>query len=130
VEVKLALDTNRYSDLCRGDDAVTAIVARADIVLLPFIVMGELRAGFGSGARAKANERTLQRFLAKPRVDVLFATEATTHHYASLFGQLRAQGTPIPTNDLWIAALALEHGLCLYSRDRHFAQIPQIDLLD
>lgn len=128
--MKLALDTNRYSDLCRGDSAVTAIVARADTVYLPFIVLGELRASFGMGSRAKANERTLQRFLAKPRVDILFATEATTHHYASLLGQLRAQGTPIPANDLWIAALALENGLCLYSRDRHFAQIPQIDLLD
>jgi len=130
VEVKLALDTNRYCDLCRGDTAVVAIVAYADAVFLPFLVLGELRAGFGSGTRARANERTLQRFLAKPRVDILFATDATTHQYASLHGQLRAQGTPIPTNDLWIAALVLEHGLCLYSRDRHFAHIPQINVLD
>ena len=124
--MRVALDTNRYTDLCRGEPAVVEVVATADAVFLPFVVVGELRAGFGVGARARGNERTLQRFLAKPRVDVLFATEATTHHYAALFGQLRAQGTPIPTNDVWIAALALEHGLALSTRDGHFDHIPQL----
>lgn len=128
--MKLVLDTNRYTDLCRGDRDVEAVIARAETVLVPFVVLAELRAGFKASARARANERTLQRFLAKPGVDVLLATEATTHHYATLFSQLRAQGTPIPANDLWIAALALEHGLCLYSRDQHFAQIPQLDRIE
>lgn len=127
--MKFALDTNRYVDLCRGDAEVVARVARAAVVFLPFVVLGELRAGFGSGAKARTNERALQRFLAKPGVEILFASEATTHQYAALYGQLRAQGTPVPTNDLWIAALALEHGLSLFSRDRHFAVIPQLDLL-
>ncbi len=124
--MRVALDTNRYTDLCRGDSAVASVVATADAVFLPFVVVGELRAGFGAGARARANERTLQRFLAKPRVDVLLATEATTHHYAALFVQLRTQGTPIPTNDVWIAALALENGLALVTRDAHFDHIPQL----
>ena len=115
--MKLALDTNCYSDLCRGDQAITAIVARAHDVLLPFIVVAELRAGFGHGTKARANERALQRFLAKPGVDILFATEATTHHYAMIYTQLRTQGTPVPANDLWIAALALENGLALLTRD-------------
>ncbi|MBK8098871.1 MAG: PIN domain-containing protein [Planctomycetes bacterium] len=82
------------------------------------------------GSRARANERTLQRFLSKPGVDILLATEATTHHFAGLHAQLRAQGTPIPTNDLWIAALVVEHGLVLCSRDRHFAAIPQLNRLE
>lgn len=124
--MRIALDTNRYADLCRGDLSTASVVAAADAVCLPFVVVGELRAGFGVGARARGNERTLQRFLAKPRVDVLFATEATTHHYAALFGQLRTQGTPIPTNDIWIAALALENGLALVTRDTHFDHIPQL----
>ena len=128
--MKLALDTNRYVDLCRGDAEVVARVARATTVFLPFVVLGELRAGFGAGTKARSNERALQRFLAKPGVEVLFASEATTHHYAALYGQLRAMDTPVPTNDLWIAALALEHGLRLYSRDRHFGAIPQVDRLD
>ncbi|MBL8753491.1 MAG: PIN domain-containing protein, partial [Planctomycetes bacterium] len=79
------------------------------------------------GTRARANERTLQRFLAKPNVDILFASETTTHHYASLYTQLRNQGTPIPTNDLWIAALVVEHGLALVSSDSHFAHLPQLE---
>lgn len=126
--MKVALDTNRYVDLCRGDAEVIARVARATLVFLPFVVLGELRAGFAMGTKARTNERVLQRFLAKPGVEVLFASEATTHHYAALYGQLRARGTPVPTNDLWIAALALEHGLRLYTRDRHFGSIPQLDL--
>lgn len=124
--MKIALDTNCYSDLCRGDAGLAAVVATAQTVYLPIVVVGELRAGFASGIRARSNERTLQRFLAKPGVDILFATEATTHHYATLFVQLRAQGTPIPANDLWIAALALENGLALVTRDEHFASIPQL----
>jgi len=124
--MRLALDTNRYADLCRGNPTVVAHVARAEVVWLPYVVVGELRAGFNAGAKARTNERTLQRFLALPAVDVLLATEATTVHYASLHHQLREQGTPIPTNDLWIAALVVEHNLTLYTRDRHFRHLPQV----
>jgi predicted nucleic acid-binding protein len=70
----------------------------------------------------------LRRFLAKPGVQVVWADEATTRSYASLHRQLRAQGTPIPTNDLWIAALVVQHDLVLYSRERHFDALPQIAL--
>jgi tRNA(fMet)-specific endonuclease VapC len=125
--MRLALDTNVYSDVCRGDEEAEARVARAEALFLPFVVIGELRAGFSLGARARENERILQRFLAKPSVDILFATEATTLHYASLYRQLREQGTPVPTNDLWIAALVVEHRLTLYSHDRHFDHLPQLD---
>jgi len=125
--MRLALDTNTYADVCRGDEEAVALVARAEALFLPFIVLGELRAGFSLGARVRENERILQRFLAMPSVDILFPTEATAVNYASLFRQLRDEGTPVPTNDLWIAALVIEHRLTLYSRDRHFEQIPQLD---
>ena len=127
--MRLALDTNRYVDLCRDEDDVAAKIAQADALFVPFVVLGELRAGFAISTRARQNERVLQRFLAKPGVDILFATEATTVLYASLFRQLRDQGTPIPSNDLWIAALVLEHRLVLYSRDSHFDRLPQLDRL-
>lgn len=127
--MRIALDTNRYSDLCRGDAVVADLVVRAEEVFVPFVVVGELRSGFAAGATSRANERTLQRFLAKPGVDILLASEATTHHYAMLYLQLRARGTPIPTNDLWIAALAIEHSLALATRDAHFAHIPQLVLV-
>ena len=125
--MRLALDTNTYADVCRGDEEAVALVARAEALFLPFIVLGELRAGFSLGARVRENERILQRFLAMPSVDILFPTEATAVNYASLFRQLRDEGTPVPTNDLWIAALVIEHRLTLYSRDRYFEQIPQLD---
>jgi tRNA(fMet)-specific endonuclease VapC len=122
----VALDTNRYVDLCRGRDETVRLVSTADSVFLPFVVVGELRAGFALGKRTAENERVLRRFLLKPGVTVLYPDEQTTHHYASAYRQLRLQGTPIPTNDLWIAALVLQHNLRLHARDRHFDRLPQI----
>lgn len=127
--MKLALDTNRYVDLMRGDEDVRRLAENARIVLLPFVVLAELRAGFASGAKGRSNERFLRRFLAKSGVDVAYATDATTHHYASLFRQLRHQGTPIPTNDLWIAAVVTEHGAQLCTRDAHFGKLAQLDVV-
>ena len=124
--MRLALDTNRYSDLSRGDLTVAEIVGRAEAVWLPFIVVGELRGGFAAGNQGPRNEAILRRFLMKPGVGILYAGEQTTHHYANIYRQLRKQGTPIPTNDMWIAALALEHSLVLCARDAHFDALPQI----
>ena len=93
---------------------------------MPFIVLAELRAGFQIGTRAKQNERVLIRFLNSPRVRLLLPDEQTTHHYAALFAQLRKQATPIPTNDIWIAALVLQYDLVLLARDSHFDHLPQL----
>lgn len=101
--MRLALDTNRYVDFSRGDQAVVARVQEAERIYLPFVTLSELRAGFLCGAKTRQNERVLTRFLNSPRVRVLYPDEQTTHHYARLFQQLRLQATPIPTNDLWIA---------------------------
>lgn len=124
--MRLALDTNRYTDLCRGLPQIVDLVGRADAVFLPFVVVAELRAGFSLGRRGSENERVLSTFLGKTGVAVLFADEQTTHHYASVFRQLRRQGKPIPVNDLWIAALVLQHDLALCARDKHFDHLPQI----
>lgn len=125
----LALDTNRYADLERGDPAVAHALQHAAAVYIPLTVLGELRAGFLGGNRAAANEKILAAFLAQPGVQVLIPDELTTYHYAALFNQLRQQATPIPTNDLWIAALVVQHGLTLYTRDAHFDRLPQITRL-
>jgi tRNA(fMet)-specific endonuclease VapC len=124
--VRVALDTHRYVDLCKGVDGTVRLVSTADAVFLPFVVVAELRAGFVLGKRTAENERVLRRFLLKPGVSVLFPDDQTTHHYASTYRQLRHQGTPIPTNDLWIAALVLQHNLRLHDRDGHFDHLPQI----
>ena len=124
--MRIALDTNRYTDLCRGVAETVALVSTAESVFLPFVVVAELRAGFAFGKRTADNEKVLRRFLLKDGVAVLYADDQTTHHYASAYRQLRVQGTPIPTNDLWIAALVLQHNLRLHDRDGHFDHLPQI----
>jgi tRNA(fMet)-specific endonuclease VapC len=124
--MRLALDTNRYTDLCRGDESVVESVELADEVWLPFAVLGELRAGFAVGNQGPRNEGVLRRFLLKGGVSVLYADDQTTHHYADVYRQLRKQGTPIPTNDMWIAALVLQHSLVLCARDAHFDALPQL----
>ena len=124
--LRFALDINRYRDFCAGDREVLDRVQLAERIFLPFVTLAELRAGFRCGTKAGDNERVLQRFLNRPRVGVLYASDATTRHYAQIFAQLRKQGTPIPVNDLWIAALVMEHGLHLYSRDGHFDHLPQL----
>lgn len=124
--MKLALDTNRYTDLCRGDAFVLETVEQAEEVWLPFIVVGELRAGFAAGSQEARNEAILRRFLLKPGVGILYADGQTTHHYANVYRQLRKQGTPIPTNDMWIAALVLQKDLLLCARDAHFDALAQL----
>ena len=124
--MRVALDTNRYVDLCKGVGETRTVLEEAEAVLLPFVVLGELRAGFAHGRRQAENERVLRQFLLKDGVDVLFADDQTTHHFASVFRQLRKQGTPIPTNDMWLAALVLQHNLVLHARDQHFDHLPQL----
>jgi len=124
--MNVALDTNRYVDLCKGVSTTVELLAAAERVFIPFVVIAELRAGFAVGRRASDNEAVLRRFLSKEGVRVLYADDRTTQQYAAVYRQLRRQGTPIPTHDLWIAALVLQHDLVLHSRDRHFDQLPQI----
>jgi tRNA(fMet)-specific endonuclease VapC len=124
--VRLALDTNAYSAAARGDPKSVAMLRAADRLTLPFVVLAELRAGFAVGGAGRRNEAALTRFLASSRVDVQYPDEQTTHHYANIFAQLRRQGTPIPTNDIWIAALVLQHDLVLLTEDIHFSNVPQI----
>jgi tRNA(fMet)-specific endonuclease VapC len=126
VALRLALDTNRYTDLCRGERSVVEVVELANEIWLPCIVLGDLRAGFAVGTQGPQNESILRRLLLKPGVAILYADEQTTHHYATVYRQLRKQGTPIPTNDMWIAALVLQHSLTLYDRDAHFDSLPQL----
>jgi tRNA(fMet)-specific endonuclease VapC len=102
------------------------VLRSAERIWLPLIVLGELRAGFAHGTRREQNERTLTRFLASSRVGVLAPDEQTTHVYASVYADLRRRGRPIPTNDLWIAALALQHDLILFDRDSDFDAVGQL----
>ena len=126
MEVRIALDTNRITDLFRGDGELAERLGICEEVWIPLIVLGEIKAGFRGGKEQRRNEGLLNRLLAKPTVGVLLPSQETAEHYAGLFVQLKRAGTPIPDNDLWIAALVLEHNLCLITRDQHFESIPQL----
>lgn len=124
--MRVAIDTNRLTDLFQGDSALAELLGACDAVWIPLIVLAEIRAGFYGGAQRHNNELLLQRFLAEPTVDVLLPNRETAEQYARLFVQLKRAGTPVPDNDLWIAALTLQHDLHLVTRDHHFERIPQV----
>lgn len=122
----LAIDTNVYSGFMRGEPRAVRALRAAPEIHLPLIVLAELLAGFAGGARPQKNRDELARFMASPRVHLLKPDEKTARHYADVFIALRRRGTPIPTNDLWIAALARQHRLPLLSFDAHFDSIPGV----
>ena len=124
--MRVALDTNRLTDYFRGDKELSARLEICDDVFIPLIVLAEIKAGFLGGNRSHQNEIVLGKFLAKPTAKVLVPTRETADHFAKLYVQLRRAGTPLPDNDIWIAALALEHDLILITRDQHFERIPQL----
>jgi len=124
--MRVALDTNRITDLFRGDLELAEQLGTAEEVWIPLFALGEIKAGFQGGAQQRRNESLLNRLLAKPTVGVLLPSRETAEHYARIFVQLRRAGTPVPDNDLWIAALVLEHDLVLITRDRHFERITQV----
>ncbi len=129
--MRILLDTNRLTDTLRHDPSVSDLVEEAAEVWIPFVALAEIKAGFlgGSPRRRAHNEALLLRFLALTSVLIVLPDGETIEVYARLFVQLRQSGTPVPTNDLWIASLAIQHQLTLLTRDRHFAKIPQVSVL-
>lgn len=123
---RLLLDTSAYSAFFRGDTQAKAAIQDADEICLNPVVVGELLAGFGRGRRRGRNEAELAEFLASPRVRVVAINEETASRYAAIVGGLWTAGTPIPTNDVWIAASAMQHGLEVLTADAHYALVPQI----
>ena len=123
---KLMLDTSAYAAFKRGTlEAVTSLRKTRSILLTP-IVLGELLAGFEVGSPRKQNRIELQEFIRSPRVHTVPITMETSERYASIYAHLRSVGRPIPTNDLWIAASAMEYSATLLTADSHFLNIPQI----
>ncbi len=123
---RLLLDTSAYSALRRGDVRLLAPIQEADEVYLTPVVIGELLYGFGGGGLAPQNRSLLREFLDSERVGVASVDEDTAERYAVIRDYLRRQGSPIPANDLWIAASAAQHGLLLMTLDSHFKNVPQI----
>ena len=120
---RLCLDTSAYSRFKRGDDEVVRLLDGADWVGVPAVVLGELRTGFALGDKREANERELVAFLRNPVVTVLDVDEAASNLYAEFVVALRRAGTPLPTNDIWVAAVAAREGATVVTYDVHFERI-------
>lgn len=121
--MRVCLDTNAYAALLGGDQGIAAELARAEVVILSPVVIGELLDGFAGGTRESENREILERFRAKPRTVSVPITAETAEWFASVKRQLRRKWRPIPINDVWIAASAMEHGARLLSLDKHFDDI-------
>lgn len=123
---RLVLDTSAYSWMRSGHGAVLDLVAGAETVVLPVTVLGELEAGFTLGSRPRENRTILAEFLDEPFVSVRPTTPDTARRYGEIFVRLRRAGTPIPVNDIWIAAATLDCGGHLLTFDRHFELVPAL----
>ena len=126
---RILLDTSAYSAFMKGDPEIRSTLQVAEEIFLNPVVLGELFSGFTRGKREKKNLEELGAFLSSPRVEILEIDEETAPPYAVIYNTLRDAGTPIPTNDIWIAATAMQHGLRVLTRDTHFRKVPQIILM-
>lgn len=125
----LVIDTNVYCLAMRGEPAAVKLFRQTEAILLPVIVFGELLAGFKGGSRERANKEQLAAFTSTERVRVAAITAETAEFYSLIVNRLREKGTPIPTNDIWIAAITMEHGAGLATTDGHFARIDGLNLV-
>ncbi len=122
----LCLDTSAYSQFKRGRREIVDIISHARLIALPAIVLGELLFGFLKGTRREKNEKELAGFLAHPEVTILTIDGEVAETYAEIMSQLEKAGTPLPSNDIWIAAVAANQGLPVVTYDADFARIPRI----
>lgn len=127
---KVLLDTNAYSNFLAGDEKVLVEIENSDIVYLSVFVIGELLSGFKGGSKEQENKNLLNRFLGKSPVEIMNATKETSEFFAHIMYHLKKKGSPIPINDVWIAAHVFESGSTLITYDFHFKKIPGIKLWD
>jgi predicted nucleic acid-binding protein len=123
---KVMMDTSAYAAFMKGSPGIKEAVQQADEIVFNPVVLGELKAGFLMGRNEKKNRAILKDFLSSPRVIIADIDEETSERYAVIVQSLRIKGTPIPTNDLWIAASAMQHGLKVLTTDKHYLEVPQI----
>ena len=120
------MDTSAYAAFLKGSPGVKEAVQQADEIVLNPVVLGELKAGFLLGKNEKRNRDILKDFLISPRIIIVDIDEETSERYAVIAQSLRIKGSPIPTNDLWIAASAMQHGLKVLTTDKHYLEVHQI----
>jgi predicted nucleic acid-binding protein len=126
--LKLVLDTNIYSDYAEGlSQTVDFMATYGEFIYLPSVVLGELYFGFMKGSRQQFNEKKLQQFIGRLRVEIINVNADVARKYAIIYLSLQKKGTKIPINDVWIAASCMEVGGTLLTRDKHFEVVDQIE---
>lgn len=125
----ILIDTNIYSYALKGDPETVLTLKKSRLIGISSVSIGELLSGFKGGKREKENRRELAEFLDSPRVRLYSVDENTAEFYAEVLNELRKNGTPIPTNDIWIASVAFQNGLSLFSKDQHFRQVKGLVLI-
>lgn len=126
---RIAIDTNVYSAFKENDPSIRKLFQCVDFIGIDITVIAELYSGFKMGNRETRNREELALFIDSPRVEVLNHDLETAEFYAFIVNSLKKKGKPIPTNDIWIAATSLRHGLALSSSDRHFEEIDGLMLI-
>lgn len=119
----ILIDTNIYIEAMRGNREVTEKLETVESIGISAISVGELLAGIKLQTKPEKYALQLKEFLDAPRVEFLPVTYTTADFYSEIYVKLRKVGTPIPTNDMWIAATAIEHGLFVFTLDKHFDHI-------
>lgn len=127
---RVLIDTNIYSLAMRGDESVISRLQQIHHIGFSSISIGELLSGFKGGNSIEKNRTELNQFLDSPRVTIFSVDAETADYYSEVLQQLKKAGTPIPTNDIWIAACAIQHGYSVFTRDQHFGKIAGLILLD
>lgn len=127
--MKILIDTNTYAAFKRNRPDVVQVYQRAEEIHISITVLAELIAGFKAGSREPENREELAAFLSSSRAVVDLVDEGTAEFYAHVYLMLRVKGAPIPTNDMWIAAAAMQNGCALYSLDSHFSAIDGLLLI-
>ncbi len=127
---KILIDTNIYSEFMRGNNKVRNILSEIEVIGISVISIGELLSGFKGGVSEEKNRKELSFFLDSPRVKIYNVDAETSEFYAKIITDLKNSGNPIPTNDIWIASIAFQSGLKLFTLDKHFQKVPGLFLID
>lgn len=127
MEIKtIIIDVNAYTSFRRGTEEAVDVIRSVPIIIISPIVTGELLSGFAMGSGEMRNRKELELFLSSPRVRFVNINKKTAEYYSVIYRKLRKKGRPIPTNDLWIAATALQYGLAVFTYDEHFKSIDEL----